>query len=502
MKKTLLSLLASALVSLSLISGTAYASDDATSTLTDTTTQEIITTSPEVTLPEPTEENKIETDETNTEEGVDDQSTSDEIVSDEPSIEPSIEVAKIAAPEAAPAAAGTTWVNVWIKKTAIVNWTNTWNVWDTVTYTITYGNSGLDTASGVSIADSHPVWFVSTGWFVWWTWQTGTTLYNYLVGSLAAWQQWQIVFTGTILVGTTWWTYVPNIAQITTTSADTDAGDNFAVGAITAYTLTWSGCGCTGTWLSTGSFYGRVYYDNVNNAIKDGTDTYTQWVTVLIKTLAWAVVQTLTTDGNGFYSGTILEWSYVIQVLPLPGYSITTLNNETVVIPGTGTTNVWEDGLYKAPEGWSGGGGGTFGWGVGNGPTVPVTPITPTIPTTPTTPTTPTDLLPLLPSTTDGAILPGLLLPTWPSSLVSDLVEVLPTAVSMTKETLTTTTIQMVEALPIIVTKTIKPLSYVNVLAWGVYESALSRLASLIMYVLLGAMLAAFSWYALSLRRA
>lgn len=382
----------------------------------------------------------------------------------------------------------TTWsIDLWIKKTATVNGINTWNVWDTVVYTLTYGNTGSNTATWVVITDSFPIWFVSTGWLFSSNNQTWTTLFMFSVWSLAPGQTWQVTFTGTILIWTLSWILIPNIAQITSSTFENQntLADNISIASVTWFG-TWN-CGCTAgtTW----SFQWRVYYDNDNNAVKWGTDTYVWWVTVLVKSQTGLVLMTLTTDGSGNYNGVIWSWTYIIQVLPLPGYTVTTANPQTLAIIWNTNTDLWEDGLYKAT--W-GGGWGWFGGGftIIVPPTIPpVKPVEPLIPIgpNPEQPVLPTELL------SSGPDLEWIFeeSTTAVATVATQVAESVNNATAMIKSEATS----LIQSIPIVLVAKMssRPLTYVNVLSW--FESALSSLSLIIYSLVAGFALIILSLY-------
>lgn len=374
----------------------------------------------------------------------------------------------------------TTWsIDLWIKKTATINWNNTWNVGDTITYTLTYWNTGSNAATWVVLTDSFPIWFVSTWGLLSWVNQTGTTLFTFFVGSLAPGQTGQIIFTGTLLIWNTGWILVPNIVQITSTTFENQntLADNISIASVTGFG-TWN-CGCVHG--VTGSFQWRVYFDNDNNGVKWGTDTYAQWVTVLIKSLTWLVLMTLTTDENWNYNGVIWSWSYVIQVLPLPWYNVTTANPETLVIMGDANTDLWEDGLYKAP-----GGGGGWWYAGGGGYTTPIPPVVPpVVPVTPSEPLIPIGPLPEQP------ILPTELLSSGPDleGIFEDSTTAVANAATTIVHTITRTTTNYMKNMPIS-----RPLTYVNVLSG--FESALSLISIMIITLVSGFSLVLISLFA------
>lgn len=384
----------------------------------------------------------------------------------------------------------TWWVDVWVHKMSTVNGVYTWNVGDIVSYTIIFGNSGSVAATWVTLTDAFPLWFISTWWLSAWTHQTWTTLYIYNVWTLAPGATWHITFTWIALIGTASWVYVPNAVQILATNSETWwlLFDNLSLSAVTIFWSEWCGCGWWTTWLTTGSFFGRVYFDVDNNATRNSGELFAQWVTVLIKSITWLVLQTLTTDATGFYNGIIDAGTYVVQVLPLPWYVVTTLNNETITILWNTWNNLWEDWLYKQ-WGWSwwfGGGGYSGGF---------VNPENPK-----PTSENPKDLLePIWPSA-EQPLLPTELLSSWPENnglVLTEYTDEMAAAIAKKTIVITqkatsyiTTFTQKITLLSI----GIKPIPYNNVIVWfydslHILEVALLRivLMTMILFVTLSA---------------
>jgi Domain of unknown function DUF11/SdrD B-like domain len=281
MKKQFLSLVMSALLILS-IGWTTYASEDVVwiTSLTEQTTMTDTTT--------PTQ------DVVNTDESLKQNNT---IVAEDLLTPDTTE--KIAALEAL-----AVWqADVYVKKTASII---SWSVWDTVVYTITYGNSWDNMATWVILTERFPS-FVSWN-LAWWT-NTTSNVWMYNLPDLAPWAAWTITIVWTIIQGSTFGSNVINVAEIATTTPEYSSINNQSIAQFKAFAVV-NTCNCTGN----NSLRWVIYIDGMRD------NMYNAWETLL----SWITVNLYTSWGSVLYASTVTNTagSYDFSLLPNGTYDV------------------------------------------------------------------------------------------------------------------------------------------------------------------------------------
>ena len=178
------------------------------------------------------------------------------------------------------------WVpNVYVN----VSQTSAWPavIGDLITYLISYGNDGTETATGVILQNILPGEFSFLSSSVTPTSQSANTS-SWSLWPLSVGQNWQIVLTGSFLGWISVWTIFANNAQISTTDTELNYTDN-------SDSVTWSVISLPAMWI-------QIYANNLTNPTSN-IDTGTNILAVSGDIVQLQIV--LTNTGNVPMTGNI-----------------------------------------------------------------------------------------------------------------------------------------------------------------------------------------------------
>lgn len=178
------------------------------------------------------------------------------------------------------------WVpNVYINVSQLSSWPAV--IGDLITYLISYGNDGTETATGVVLQNVLPGEFSFLSSSVTPTSQSAnTSLWS--LWSLSAGQNWQIILTGSFLGWISVWTIFANNAQISTTDTELNYTDN-------SDSVTWYVISLPTMWI-------QIYANNLTNPTRN-INTWTNILAVSGDIVQLQIV--ITNTGNVSLTGNI-----------------------------------------------------------------------------------------------------------------------------------------------------------------------------------------------------